>query len=59
MVHRVVVSLSAEEQEALLKLSLAELRTPRDQARQVIREVLKQRGLLRNAPNGQPQEARP
>jgi len=43
---RVVITLNQNEREALVKLALVELRTPRDQARHILRLVLQQYGLL-------------
>jgi hypothetical protein len=43
---RVVVTLGRIEQEALVKLALSEVRTPRDQARYILRQELERRGLL-------------
>ena len=43
---RVVVTLRKDEREALVKLALAELRNPRDQARHILRQELQRRGLL-------------
>ncbi len=44
---RVVVTLASEEREALVRLAVAELRYPTDQARFLLREGLERRGLLR------------
>ena len=43
---RIVLTLGNDEQQALLQLAQAELRTPRDQARFVLRQELKRLGLL-------------
>lgn len=43
---RVVVTLNSVEREALIKLAAVEIRTPRDQARYILRQELEQRGLL-------------
>jgi hypothetical protein len=45
-VSRVTVTLNSAEREALVKLAVAEMRTPRDQARRILRLELEQRGLL-------------
>jgi len=42
----VVVTLNLAEREALVKLAIAEVRTPRDQARYILRQELKRYGLL-------------
>ena len=44
---RVVVTLREDEHDALIKLSLDELRTPRDQARHILRCELERLGLLK------------
>jgi len=46
---RVTVTLCPAEREALLKLALTELRSPRDQARYILRRELHRLGLLRPA----------
>ena len=43
---RVVVTLCPVEREALINLALTEVRTPRDQARYIIRCELERRGFL-------------
>jgi hypothetical protein len=43
---RVVVTLHQDERDALVKLALSELRNPRDQARHILRQEFKRRGLL-------------
>ena len=43
---RVTVTLCPAEREALVKLALTELRSPRDQVRYIIRRELEQLGLL-------------
>lgn len=43
---RVIVTLRQDEREALTKLALTELRTPRDQARFIIRQELERLGML-------------
>ena len=43
---RIVVTLGRAELEALVKLSLAEVRIPRDQVRYILRQELERRGLL-------------
>ncbi len=56
---RVTLTLLPEEQGALIKLALSELRTPRDQARMIVRQELVKRGLLSSITAGsvaQPQE---
>jgi hypothetical protein len=45
---RVIVTLRNDEREALTRLALAEYRTPRDQARYILRQELERRGLLAN-----------
>ena len=43
---RVVVTLSLDEREALVKLALNQLRSPRDQARFILVTELRRMGLL-------------
>jgi hypothetical protein len=43
---RVTVTLCPAEREALVKLALTELRSPRDQVRHILRRELEQLGLL-------------
>ena len=43
---RVTLTLLQEERDALIRLALSELRTPRDQARMIVRQELARRGLL-------------
>lgn len=42
---RVVITLHPVEHYALVRFANAELRTPRDQARHILRSVLQQQGL--------------
>jgi hypothetical protein len=46
MMSKVIVSLHPAEREALVKLAHSELRSPRNQARYIIRSVLKIHGFL-------------
>jgi len=46
MVSRVTVTLEQPEYSALLKVAVAELRNPQDQARHILRQELQRRGLL-------------
>ena len=46
MVNRVTVTLEQPEYSGLLKMAIEELRNPPDQIRFVLRQELKQRGLL-------------
>ena len=46
MLNRVVVTLPQSEFSALLVVARDELRSPSDQVRAIVREVLAQRGLL-------------
>ena len=57
---RITIPLTQRERSALMRLASAELRSDRDQARYILREVLTQRGLLNGgrvaeacAPNGE------
>jgi hypothetical protein len=50
---RVIVSLSQEEREALVKLALTDLRSPRDQARFIIIAELQRLGLIPKITLGQ------
>ena len=43
---RIVVVLGPDEHDALVELSFEELRTPRDQARHILRTELERQGLL-------------
>lgn len=43
---KVTITLCPVEREALIKLALTEVRTPRDQARYILRRELKRAGLL-------------
>lgn len=44
--NRIVISLGKKERNALLKLAQTELRSPRDQARYVLRKEMERLGLL-------------
>ena len=44
--NRIVISLGKRERTALLKLAQNELRSPRDQARYVVRKEMERLGLL-------------
>ncbi len=46
MTTRLTVTLSDDEADALVRISTAELRDPRDQLRLILRAELVQRGLL-------------
>jgi hypothetical protein len=43
---RIVITLGESEQEALVRLALREVRTPRDQARYILRRELIERGEM-------------
>ncbi len=43
---RLTITLGVDEGEALVKLALSELRTPRDQARFMIRKAMERKGIL-------------
>jgi len=43
---RITISLERRERAALMKLAKTELRSPRDQARHILRRELERRGLL-------------
>lgn len=44
--NRIVISLGKQERTALLRLAQNELRSPRDQARYVLRKEMERLGLL-------------
>jgi len=44
---RVTITLCSDEREALVELALSEVRTPRDQARYLVRRALIQLGWLK------------
>jgi hypothetical protein len=46
MINRVKLNLEQDEYSALLKVAVAELRNPADQARHILRQDLQRRGLL-------------
>ncbi len=46
MVIRMVLNLSADERNALVELAQKQLRSPQDQVRIILRQVLFSRGLL-------------
>ena len=43
---RIMITLRPDERDALVRVALAELRTPRDQARFIIRKEMEQLGML-------------
>jgi hypothetical protein len=49
LVSRVTITLGQDEHEALVKSALDESRTPREQARHILREGLRLRGFLEDA----------
>jgi hypothetical protein len=63
MVNRIKLTFEQDEYSALLKLAMAELRNPADEARHIVRLELSRRGLLPTpqpadlAPHAQPQPA--
>ncbi len=46
MINRIVLTLEQPEYSALLDIAIAELRTPADQARWMVRQELKRTGKL-------------
>jgi hypothetical protein len=52
MVNRVTLTLEQPEYSALLKVALAELRSPQDQARYILRRELERHGHLASQTQG-------
>lgn len=57
MVNRLRLTLEQDEYSALLKIAVAELRNPEDQARFIIRRELERAGLLPASVTAQAQPA--
>lgn len=56
MINRVTVPLEQPEYSGLLKLAVADLRTPQDQLRVILRQELERKGLWPQAELSEPAE---
>lgn len=59
MVNRLSLTLEQPEYDALLRVSLKELRDPESQIRHILREELERRGLLKSANEQADEEVAP